>query len=266
MTEIREVDMGLIDLPENAQRSETDDEAMIALCDSIETHGLLQPVGVTPLEGGRFRLVWGSRRRMAHELMGKPTILAKIVPSSAQEEDDMIMVENYHREELNPLDEAAFIKRYLERHCVSQAEFARRTKTNPNRVSSLLSLLESDEEVSAALRTGRISRAQALAINTIKDRPGRQQALIFARNGDFSAQSIAQWGKQREQSGVSDSVGSIDWENFDRHQQHVKNLAKCVLHDDWIEYNIANFLVICTPCYNAVKALIIEAQAAKEET
>ena len=265
MTEIREIPLTEIDLPTNAQRTETDDEAMERLCDSIEVNGLLQPVGVTPLAGGRYRLLWGSRRRAAHEIMGKISILAKIVKAEAQEEDDMIMAENYHREELNPLDEANFIQRYLDHHCVTQAEFARRTKTNPGRVSALLSLLHGDPKVSTALRAGRISRQQGLEINHITDQPGRDQALTFAAHGHFSAAAIKLWADERERQGVSAAVGAIDWETFDRHKQEVKNLAKCVLHQDFVSYNQANWLVLCDNCWNAVKVALADAKAKMEE-
>ena len=172
----------------------------------------------------------------------------------------MILHENLHREEINPLDEGAWMRRYMEQYGISQNEMARRAKCSAARVAQLLSLLEGDPSVSTALRTGKISKAQALVINRIPDAAGREQGLHWAQHLGHSAEVIKAWADHREQSGVTMAMQSIDWESVDQWQQKVKNQAHCVLHDDYVDYNQIIFVSVCRKCWEAALGAIEWAQ------
>lgn len=278
MSEVREIPLDRILPPRHIDRTGYDPEKMASLVESIAALGLLQPVGVrlldeselrvltesesaegdeySPPEGEWYELVWGKRRYLAHQQLGRKTILARIVTAGEQETDDLIMHENLHREDLNPLDEARWMASYMERYNVGVEEMARRARCSATRVYQLLSLLKGDDRVSEALARGEISKAQALAINRIADIAGREQALHWAKHQGMSAETIARWAEHRRAAGIEGAVPDEVIESASQYITQVKHMTKCVLHDDFVDYAEAQFLCICSSCWAAVCALI----------
>lgn len=99
--ELRAIDVGLIDVGEQALRYPEDDESIIELASDIASKGLLQPIGVAPLEGGRWQLLWGSRRLAAHRRLRARTILARVYPTRGASIKALALVENLQRVDLS---------------------------------------------------------------------------------------------------------------------------------------------------------------------
>src|SRR5262245_27170013 len=180
MRELKEIPLDNIYPPDNPMREDTTEEGLTELCESIAAHGLSQPIGVAPIEDGFYTLIWGCRRYLAHRQLGLPNIPAFICEVGEEEADILMAHENFHRTQLNPIEEGKFYKRHMETHNISYDEMARRARCHPGRVREMINLLDSDADVLVALKSGRLSKAQALEINRIKDDYGRIQALTWA--------------------------------------------------------------------------------------
>ena len=256
MTDNRLLPLDLIDPPLHPLRTSIDEEAMQRLCASIRNQGLIQPVVVRDTQDGRFRLIAGSRRMQAHALLDMAEIECKVMYCSDQAEEEMLLSENLHREDMAPLDEANWLKGHMERWNLNVAQIALRVDCSEGRIYGLLSLLSGDPAVSEALGRGQISKAQAFAINRIADPPGREMGLHWAVRGLMAADSIKAWADERERKGIDTALRQEDWESAAMVRQETKNLAKCVLHEDWVEYSQANWITVCTKCWNAVLAAV----------
>ncbi|MGI3782930.1 MAG: ParB/RepB/Spo0J family partition protein, partial [Janthinobacterium lividum] len=123
-------------------RSVFDEDALEELVDSIREVGLLQPVVVRPLGDDTYELVMGERRWRASQLAGTGTIPAIVRPT---EDHDLLrdaLLENLHRAQLNPLEEAAAYQQLLEDFGCTQDELAGRIKRSRPQISNTIRLLK----------------------------------------------------------------------------------------------------------------------------
>tara|TARA_B100001758_G_scaffold34912_2_gene26187 strand:- start:1685 stop:2650 length:966 start_codon:yes stop_codon:yes gene_type:complete len=146
-------------------RKAFDDEALKVLTESIERFGVLQPVVVRASSGDKpFELVAGERRWRASCIAGKETIPAVI--RSSNEETSLVeaLVENLHREDLNPIEEAAAFQQLIDDFEVTHAELGQRLGKARTTISNSLRLLELSSDIQLGLIEGRITSGHARAL------------------------------------------------------------------------------------------------------
>jgi ParB family transcriptional regulator, chromosome partitioning protein len=143
-----ELDVAAIE-PNPAQpRQVVGEPALAELAESIERHGLLQPIVVKP-EGQGYVLVAGQRRLLAHRRLGRERIPALLTSGRP---DELALIENLQREDLAPLDEAEALAALKDRYGYSQDELARVLAKAKSTISELLSLNDLPDEVKAKVR------------------------------------------------------------------------------------------------------------------
>lgn len=146
-----------------------DEDALAELVHSLREIGLLQPVVVRPLAPGRYELVAGERRWRAAQAAGFPLIPA-IVRDTA--DDDLLrdaLLENLHRAQLNPLEEAAAYDQLLKDFGCTQDELATRIGRSRPQVSNTLRLLRLPPEVARRVAAGVLSAGHARALLALPD-------------------------------------------------------------------------------------------------
>jgi ParB family chromosome partitioning protein len=157
-------------------RSVFDEDAMDELAVSIREVGLLQPVVVRSVADGRYELVMGERRWRAAQQAGLDAIPA-IVRDTA---DDALLrdalLENLHRAQLNPLEEAAAYQQMLEDFGCTHDELAQRIGRSRPQISNTLRLLNLSAPVQRRVASGVLSAGHARALLGVDD-PTRQDAL-----------------------------------------------------------------------------------------
>ncbi len=157
-------------------RSVFDEEALAELVHSITEIGLLQPVVVRPLGGDRYELVMGERRLRATKAAGLTTIPA-IVRDTA--DDDLLrdaLLENLHRSQLNPLEEAAAYDQLLQDFGCTHEELARRIGRSRPQISNTIRLLRLPPAVQRRVAAGVLSAGHARALLGLTD-PDAQERL-----------------------------------------------------------------------------------------
>jgi ParB family chromosome partitioning protein len=152
-------------VPNHAQpRQVFDEEAMAELETSVREVGVLQPVGVRELSGDRYELIMGERRWRACQRVGLATIPA-IVRSTA--DTDMLrdaLLENLHRSQLNPLEEAAAYQQLLADFGATHDELAQRIGRSRPQISNTIRLLGLPPSVQSKVAAGVLSAGHARAI------------------------------------------------------------------------------------------------------
>ncbi|WP_199231578.1 ParB/RepB/Spo0J family partition protein [Azospirillum sp. TSO35-2] len=137
---VMEVEVSWVDPNPGQPRKHFDAESIQALADSIESHGLQQPIGLQHQDSGRYRLVFGERRLRAYRLLGRRTIPAILVDPKVPA-DEAALIENVIRKDLTPFEEADALKALYDRHKLSYATLARlvgRSKSGIDREMSLV--------------------------------------------------------------------------------------------------------------------------------
>jgi ParB family chromosome partitioning protein len=153
-----------------------DDDLLTELADSIRAVGLLQPVVVRRVELGRYEIVMGERRWRACQLAG-----LDVVPAIVRETPDTdllrdALIENLHREQLNPLEEAAAYQQLLDDFQATHDELARRVGRSRPHISNTIRLLNLPSAVQKRVAAGVLSAGHARALLSVPD-PGKQEHL-----------------------------------------------------------------------------------------
>jgi ParB family transcriptional regulator, chromosome partitioning protein len=152
-----------------------DEDALSELVSSIQEVGLLQPIVVRQLESGRYELVMGERRWRATTQAGFPTIPAIV---RTTRDDDMLrdaLLENLHRSQLNPLEEAAAYQQLLDDFGCTHDELAVRIKRSRPQISNTLRLLKLPPLVQRRVAAGILSAGHARALLGLADGAGQER-------------------------------------------------------------------------------------------
>lgn len=172
------LEIALGDISANPQqpRQAFDEEALEELAHSIREFGLLQPVVVRPLPGGTFQLVMGERRLRAAAMAELQTVTAIVRDTS----DDALLrdalLENIHRVQLNPLEEAAAYDQLLVEFGVTHEELAGRLGRSRSQITNTIRLLRLPVPVQRRVAAGVLSAGHARALLGLED-SGAQEAL-----------------------------------------------------------------------------------------
>jgi len=157
-------------------REHFDDEAQAELVHSVREVGLLQPVVVRALGDGEYELVMGERRWRAVRAAGLDTVPAIVrdTPDDAMLRDALL--ENLHRSQLNPLEEAAAYQQLLDDFGCTHDELAGRIGRSRPQITNTLRLLRLSPPVQRRVAAGVLSAGHARALVAIDD-PERQDRL-----------------------------------------------------------------------------------------
>ena len=152
-----------------------DEDAMSELVESIREVGMLQPIVVRPLGGAKFELVMGERRWRAAQHAGVDTIPAIVRETADHDLLRDALLENLHRAQLNPLEEAAAYQQMLEDFGCTQEELASRIKRSRPQISNTIRLLRLPPTVQRRIAAGVISAGHAKALLAIDDPAGQER-------------------------------------------------------------------------------------------
>jgi ParB family chromosome partitioning protein len=180
-----------------------DEEPLASLTASVAALGVLQPLLVRPLGDGDFELIAGERRWRAAQRAGLPT-----VPVLVREADDLAsleqaVVENLHRADLNPLEEAAAYAQLLEDFALTHEQLAARVGRSRVAVTHTLRLLQLPPGIQRLLVEGTLTAGHAKALLGSSD-PAFQESLAarVARDG-MSVRAVEEAVRAREGGGRS---------------------------------------------------------------
>ena len=101
-------------------RKQFDEEALSELADSIAAHGVLQPLLIRPTSGGTYQIVAGERRWRAARLAGLTEVPALIREINDEEMDQLALIENLQREDLNAVETAQGYRRLMDKYGMTQ--------------------------------------------------------------------------------------------------------------------------------------------------
>jgi ParB family transcriptional regulator, chromosome partitioning protein len=172
----QEVDVAAVVPNPQQPRTQFDEEALAELEHSIREFGLLQPIVVRELSPGSYQLVMGERRLRAAERAG----LKKLPAIVRNTTDDAMLrdalLENIHRVQLNPLDEAAAYEQLLAEFGVTQTELADRLGRSRPVITNTIRLLKLPVSVQRRVAAGVLSAGHARALLGLED-PAQQEEL-----------------------------------------------------------------------------------------
>jgi len=140
------------------------EDSLEDLADSIRSQGLVQPIVVRPIDGGRYEIIAGERRWRASQMAGLEILPALVRDVSDRQAIAMALIENIQRENLNPMEEANALQRLLEEFSMTHQEAADAVGRSRTAVSNLLRLRNLNDDVKRLAENGDIEMGHARAL------------------------------------------------------------------------------------------------------
>ncbi|MCP1615071.1 ParB family chromosome partitioning protein [Azospirillum lipoferum] len=158
----------------NQPRREFDEEDLRGLAASIERHGLQQPIGVRQTADDQWQLVYGERRLRAMRLLGRETIFGILF--TGDDDEEIAIVENLQRSDLNPLEESDALARLAERHGYSHRQLAEALGRKKTYVTMMLSFQRLAPAIREDYSQLRPTKAKLEALAAIDDQTEQLRA------------------------------------------------------------------------------------------
>jgi ParB family chromosome partitioning protein len=204
--DFQELDINSIQPNPNQPRMDFDETRIDELVRSIKNDGLLQPILVRP-EGSGYEIVAGERRWQACKRLDMQRIPAKIIIVNDAEAQQIALVENLQRDNLNAIEEAKGYKRLLELSGGTQKDLATAVSKNQATISNALRLLDLPDEIQDMMFDGLITAGHGRAILTLSDTEARLRLAKKIVDDHLSV---------REAENIARLYGSQDFERSKR--------------------------------------------------
>lgn len=195
---LEELPVGSIVPNPHQPRVHFDEEALAELAASVREIGVLQPVLVRPAgEQGTYQLIAGERRWRAARRAGLAVIPAIIRTTDDLGSVERALVENLHRQDLTPLEEAAAYQQLIEDFSMTHEQVASRVGKSRSSITNTLRLLSLPAAIQALLADGRLSAGHAKALLGTPDRAFQEQLARRAATENWSVRMLEEAVKDR---------------------------------------------------------------------
>jgi len=184
-----EVPVGAVSPNPRQPRNMFDDNALDALALSIQEVGVLQPIVVRKVGGG-FEIIAGERRLRAAKKAGLATIPAIVRDSDDSESLREALIENIHRENLNPIELAEAFRELLEELGLKQETLAERLGVSRSHVANTIRLLQLPAEVQTRLAEGKIQAGHGRALLSLADADAQNTLALRAAAEELSVREV----------------------------------------------------------------------------
>lgn len=167
--EIVQLSVDVVIPNEYQPRTEFDDDKIKELAQTLQTHGILQPIVVRKKDVDTFELIAGERRLRAAKYLGWETISAIVREMDDMETASLALIENIQREQLSVMEEAKAYEQLLKMHSITQEALAQRLGKSQSTVANRIRLLSLPMEVQVSLANRKLTERHARALIKLKE-------------------------------------------------------------------------------------------------
>jgi ParB family transcriptional regulator, chromosome partitioning protein len=196
---LRQIPVELIRPNPDQPRKEFNGESLLALAESIEAKGVLQPLVVRPLPGGSYELIAGERRLRAAKIAKLEQVPAIVRDADGSERLELALVENVAREDLNPVEEARACATLVDDLGVSKAELASRIGKSRPAVANAIRLLDLPDDVLELIERGELTGAHGRALLMTRENDSRRRLAREAVAAGWSVKETEKRAKAEQQ-------------------------------------------------------------------
>lgn len=188
--ELREIPLELISPNPNQPRRRFDEQALEALGASVRERGVIQPILVRALPGGRYELIAGERRWRAAQIAELDSIPAVVRHHDDAASLELALIENMAREDLNPVEEARACLALVEELGLTREEVGLRVGRSRVAVSNLVRLLELPDEALEMLERGDLTEGHGRALLLAGENSTRRALARQAASSGWSVREL----------------------------------------------------------------------------
>ncbi len=233
-SELEEINIERIEPNPHQPRQDMGEEELEELSHSIAENGVLQPVILTPAEEGYY-LVAGERRWRAAKMAGLERLPAVIRDIDEEQMMELALVENIHRQDLNPLEEARAYRRLQEEFELTQAELASRLGRSRSAISNTMRLLNLDSRVQEYVSRETLSAGQARALAGLEEEEKQRKAAERVIEDGMNVRQAEEYVSSLKQEGDSKQEIPPDGKSGDNEDDVLDELDRFSRQLDEIE-------------------------------
>ena len=195
---LRDVPVQSIEPNPHQPRVHFDESALSELTDSIRAIGVLQPILVRQIANGKYQLIAGERRWRAATRAGLATVPAVVRPTDDIASVEQALVENLHRQDLTPLEEASAYQQLMDDFAFTHEKIASRVGKSRSAITNALRLLTLPPSIQHLLADGRLAAGHAKAILGTPDRAFQEQLARRAVDEGWSVRAVEDAVRERQ--------------------------------------------------------------------
>ena len=192
-----EIDINLVEPNRDQPRKDFDPEKLQALAESIKEHGMVQPI-VAVKENGYYRIVAGERRWRASKSIGLKKVPVIVKEYSVLQAEEIALVENLQRENLNAIEEANGYRRLMDTYGLTQEEVAQKVGKSRPSVANSLRFLMMPQNMRKMLEKGEISPGHAKVLMSVADLKKMEELANRVKNEDLSVRQLENLAKEEK--------------------------------------------------------------------
>lgn len=219
---LRDIEISAIDPNPHQPRVHFDEETLSELSASIRAIGLLQPILVRPASNGRYELIAGERRWRAATRAGLTVIPAIIRITDDVSSVEQALVENLHRQDLTPLEEAAAYQQLLDDFNLTHESIAKKVGKSRSAITNSVRLLTLPAAIQQLLANGRLSAGHAKALLGTPDRAFQEQLARQAADEDWTVRTIENAVREHQRPTASTTAAG---------QKSITSIATSLMQD-----------------------------------
>lgn len=268
MAEIRDIEVDYILPPDTPARQESTAWGMDDLVRSILRIGLLQPVIVSDLGNGWFKLRAGMRRMIAHKELGKRTIKAVVKHLDEGDATDEMAAENFNRTQMSDAEEARFFTWYMQEKGCSAKAASEALNVPYHTILRAQHIFGGDPQMIDAFNEGRITAAQAAELANVTSPLLLQNMLNKAIHAQLPAKALRIWWEQVQMDGVDLSVAQVKQIMEQNPTINHANHMQCHFCAQWCDYTQASVYAVCHQDIDTLKEIyagVVEIERQKQE-
>ena len=178
-----------IDTNPDQPRKSFDEEKLKELSASLKQHGIVQPL-IVKKHDDRFIIVAGERRYRAARMAGIKTVPCILSEAGEEQLQEISLIENIQREDLNPMEEAAAVKFLMDQHDLTQEEVAARLGKSRPAIANTLRLMNLPENIRALIKSGKLTSGHGKVLAGIDDREMLMELGVKAAEESWSVRKL----------------------------------------------------------------------------
>ena len=186
---VQEIKLINIEPNKGQPRRVFNEEQISELSESIKKHGVIQPIIVTN-KGGYYQIVAGERRWRASKIAGLATIPAIIREDDERKNQEIALIENIQREDLNPLEKAVGVKQLMTDYNLTQQEVADILGKSRSGIANTVRLLNLDERVKEFVLQGKLTEGHCKTLLSEEDKEKQYNMAINIINTEGSVRDL----------------------------------------------------------------------------
>ena len=178
-----------IDTNPDQPRKSFDEEKLKELSASLKQHGIVQPL-IVKKHDDRFIIVAGERRFRAARMAGIKTVPCILSEAGEEQLQEISLIENIQREDLNPMEEAAAVKFLMDQHDLTQEEVAARLGKSRPAIANTLRLMNLPESIRALIKAGKLTSGHGKVLAGLEDKQKLEELGIKAAEEGWSVRKL----------------------------------------------------------------------------